>query len=90
MGTNVVPATRYIDDQGDIDVGGSRPQYSGPSADSMEGDDPDSGSDDDDDAAECENLITELTNRLQLPSRVVAEVSQFATVSARIVDTNIF
>ena len=60
-----------------------------PSIDSMgDNNNPDSDSDDDADSGDCENLITDLASRLRLPSRVVDEVSQFANVSARIINAN--
>ena len=79
-GRHMVPSVGpVVDDQPSIDHGSPRvPRY--PSIDDTEGNHPGDDSDDEDDTAECENLIRDMANRINLPNSVVAEAHRFSKV----------
>ena len=86
MHTTTLPAIGRFDDQRNVDNAGSRLRYSSTSTDNMEDNDIGSSSDDDDDIADCEKLVAEMTSKLDLSDNIANEASQFAKVSACIVD----
>lgn len=81
MPAHALPSISHFDARRNIDNGGSSLRIPSVSANNTDEDNyAGSGSDDDDDTADCENVITDMVAKLELLESVKRDAAQFAKV----------